>query len=476
MGKRTIVEWSLGIAIVLASGTALATGEPHHDELAVGDRVDHHHRPPQYDDPDFAVPPASGAAAEYPLAVAFTPAHSSNFTSGGLISYDYVVVHTMQGYYGGSISWFQNPDANVSAHYVMRSDDGEVTQMVRHADRAWHVGNSNSYALGIEHEGFIAEEGWYTWETYLSSARLARWMCEEFEIPIDRDHIVGHVELPNQSHTDPGDLWDWGLYMALIRDVVPEGELQGVVADRDNACVITTTTDTWVKATLEPSDALTDAERCMVPAGTELTVLHASDEMVGHARLHFDASGSPCEGALAQQGFAWLDDLDTTCDAATAAAIGTEVTLDGGPSVVVDADGRFSFSGVTPGAHTLQLAGEGYMGDTAEVTVEVYPGARVVVGLDPVPSGGETGTDDGGAADTTAGDGDDLPGGTAGGDDLPANDTGEAETGDDRSLPPGFGDNEGSGCGCRQQNPGNAWFWLVPGVFMGLRRRGTSRK
>jgi N-acetyl-anhydromuramyl-L-alanine amidase AmpD len=102
------------------------------------------------------------------------------------------------------------PDSVVSTHYVMRSVDGEVTQMVLDKDRAYHVGSSNRYALGIEHEGFVDDPGkWYTWATYSSSALLTRWLTIKHDIPVDRDHIVGHVELPNQTHTDPGGGWNW---------------------------------------------------------------------------------------------------------------------------------------------------------------------------------------------------------------------------------------------------------------------------
>lgn len=458
-----------GALLIGAPGADAA--EPTH----VDDGIDHHHRPPQYNDPDLAVPPMSGEAAQYPLAVGFTSAHTSNFTAGGLNSYDYVVVHTMQGYYAGSISWFQNPDANVSAHYVMRADDGEVTQMVRHEDRAWHVGNSNAYALGIEHEGFIDDASWYTWETYLSSAQLTRWLCERFEIPVDRDHIVGHVELPSQTHTDPGPLWDWDLYMALIRDVVPQGVVTGVVADRSAACTLTTVGDTFIKATLQPADALAEPDRCSVPAGTALSVLHRSEEMVGHARLHFDDGGAPCDGALASEGFAWLDDLDGACEPATVAALGTEVTLDGATTVPVDDQGRFTFVDVAPGAHTLEFSGEGYEAGDRSIDVIVYPGARVVVGLDPVPSGAdETGDNGGDGADTTAGD-DGLPGGTAG-DDLPATTTDDpaADTGDDRSLPPGFGERQGEGCGCRSDQR-SAPISILALLALGAVRRRRAR-
>jgi len=443
--------------------------------LLVPDHVDHHTRPPEYDDPNFAVPPASGGMPDYPLAVAFTPADPSNYTSGGIVSYEYVVVHTMQGYYGGSISWFQNPAANVSAHYVMRSDDGEVTQMVRDDDRAWHVGNSNSVALGIEHEGFIDEEGWYTWETYQSSARLARWLCEAHGIPVDRDHIVGHVELPAQTHTDPGPIWDWELYMALIRDVVPSGEIEGVVVDRGVACGFTTLADTWVKATLEDAADLADDQRCLVPSGTSLVVLHASDDMVGHARLHFDAGGSPCAGALAQQGFVWLDDLDGGCDPGSVAAAGAAVTLDGGDSVEVDAEGRFMLGGVEPGGHTLDVSAPDFMDGGASVEVVVYPGARVVIGLDPIPDGGETdGGNEGG--DTSSGEGGDLPGGTGSdgnGDDLPDATATSGTDGEEGggALPPGFGEGDAGGCACRHGGGSPTGAWILPWLLVGCGRR-----
>lgn len=482
MHARMMAGWTMA-ALLLAPGAAAAgegespDGAHGPGELAEPDYVDHHHRPPEYDDPNLTVPPSSGADPDYPLAVGFTPADSSNYTAGGIVSYDYVVVHTMQGYYAGSISWFQNPAANVSAHYVMRSDDGEVTQMVRNTDRAWHVGNSNSYALGIEHEGFIDDASWYTWETYLSSARLTRWLCEEYEIPVDRDHVVGHVELPNQTHTDPGPHWDWDLYMALIRDVVPEGEIQGVVVDRSQACELTTTADTWVKATLEDSADLADGERCQLPAGTTLTVLHQSDELVGHARLHFDEGGAPCDGALGEAGFVWLSDLDGTCDAATVAAVGASVTLDGGETVDVDGEGRFVLSGVGQGGHGLEVSGDGYVDDGVTVDVAVYPGARVVIGLDPLGSGGDTtGGDD---PDGTTGGDEPPPGGTAdpGGDDLPGDDDPSAgsDGGGGRALPPGFGEGDDQGCGCSQRGPSPALAWMLPLLVLGLRRRHPAR-
>jgi len=152
---------------------------------------------------------------------AFSAAHSSNYraASRGSGSINYVVVHTMQGSYAGSISWFKNPSSNVSAHYMVRSSDGDITQMVDDSDIAWHVACFNNEAIGIEHEGFVDAPGrWYTDAMYTRSAELTAWLAEAYNIPVDRQHILGHGEAPDcSSHTDPGPGWNWNHYLDLVR-------------------------------------------------------------------------------------------------------------------------------------------------------------------------------------------------------------------------------------------------------------------
>lgn len=341
--------------------------------------------------PDGFTPAPASENAEYPLAVTFNAADPSNYTAGGMISYDYVVVHTIQGSYYGAQSWFQNPDADVSAHFVMRSEDGEATQMVHLSDRAWHVGSSNGYAIGIEHEGFVDEPAWYTWAMYRGSALLARWIADDLGIPLDRDHIVGHVELPDQTHTDPGIHWNWDLYMALVRDIVPQGWVEGYVVDRDG-CTITTTSDTWFKRTLEQSDALGDTDKCFVPAGTEVRYLHASGEMMGHYRLTYEAAQGPCEGfvGLDEEAFVFAGHVGATCADADKAATGVSVSLDGGAPKPIEPDGYFAFPDVGPGPHTLEVhGGAAYLDTIAPFDMDVYPGARLIVAADPVDMGGD---------------------------------------------------------------------------------------
>ena len=170
-----------------------------------------------------------GARPDYAGAT-WVAANSSNYTNQSRTASDitHVTIHVVQGSYSSAINWFQNSSANVSAHYVI-SKTGEITQMVEEEDRGWHVGNSNGYTVGIEHEGWIADPSSFTDAMYEASADLVRDICARQNIPLDRDHIMGHVEFPNQSHTDPGTHWDWDRYMNLIVGGDPTGSLVGYV-------------------------------------------------------------------------------------------------------------------------------------------------------------------------------------------------------------------------------------------------------
>lgn len=80
------------------------------------------------------------------------------------------------------------------------------------------------HSIGIEHEGFAASGGsWYTEQMYQSSAKLVRYLAKKYNIPMDRQHIIGHDQFASispqrnaQMHTDPGPYWDWDHYMRLL--------------------------------------------------------------------------------------------------------------------------------------------------------------------------------------------------------------------------------------------------------------------
>ena len=165
----------------------------------------------------------------------WNPAPTCNFSSRSGTAISAITIHTIQGTYAGAISWSQNCASSVSYHYVVRSSDGQITQMVDEADKAWHVGSENPYTIGYEHEGYITDPSWYTQAMYEASADLSRdIVLSGYGIPALRTYygpastgtnviggctkIKGHQHYPNQTHTDPGINWDWEKYYRLINN------------------------------------------------------------------------------------------------------------------------------------------------------------------------------------------------------------------------------------------------------------------
>jgi N-acetyl-anhydromuramyl-L-alanine amidase AmpD len=138
---------------------------------------------------------------------------------------EYIVIHDAEGYFAGTTQLAQNPNW-VSWHYTMRSVDGHTAQHLKAKDVGWHAGNwyVNAKAVGIEHEGFAAHGGWYTETMYRSSAKLVRYLAQKWDVPLDRQHILGHDNVPGTipttvggMHWDPGPYWDWSHYFDLLK-------------------------------------------------------------------------------------------------------------------------------------------------------------------------------------------------------------------------------------------------------------------
>ncbi|MES4892936.1 N-acetylmuramoyl-L-alanine amidase [Streptomyces sp. NPDC096012] len=137
----------------------------------------------------------------------------------------YIVIHDTEGTWDGVLHLVQDP-TYVSWNYTIRSTDGLIAQHVKAKDVAWHAGNwdVNARSVGIEHEGFLASpDAWYTEAMYRSSARLVRYLARKYDIPLDRQHVLGHDNVPGPTaatipgmHTDPGPYWDWRHYFELL--------------------------------------------------------------------------------------------------------------------------------------------------------------------------------------------------------------------------------------------------------------------
>jgi hypothetical protein len=137
---------------------------------------------------------------------------------------EYIVVHDTEASWATTLQLVQDP-TYVSWHYSLRSVDGRVAQHVKVKDVAWHAGNwfVNAKSIGLEHEGFAAQGTWYTESLYRSSSKLVRYLALRLGIPLDRQHIVGHDNVPGITppfvagmHWDPGPYWDWAHYFDLL--------------------------------------------------------------------------------------------------------------------------------------------------------------------------------------------------------------------------------------------------------------------
>ncbi|GAA3817883.1 N-acetylmuramoyl-L-alanine amidase [Streptomyces coacervatus] len=150
--------------------------------------------------------------------VAASPANYRRADRPDDYAIDRVVIHVTQGGFTSAVKAFEDPDHKAAAHYIVRKD-GHITQMIRELDVAFHAGNReyNERSVGIEHEGFVERASSFTDAMYAASARLTAGICKRYGIPVDRQHIIGHVEVPGTDHTDPGRYWDWDRYMGLVR-------------------------------------------------------------------------------------------------------------------------------------------------------------------------------------------------------------------------------------------------------------------
>lgn len=163
---------------------------------------------------------------------------SPNYTSGrrnrNIIA---IVDHITAGSYPGCLSWLCNTAAKSSAHYLI-TKTGQVYQLVREADTAWHAGivnkpswklhdgtNPNFRTIGIEHE--CLSGGQLTEPQYQATLQLHKELCEKYNIPIDRNHIIGHYEINSVDRPGcPGPNFPWTRLMSDLQkpDVAHEEE------------------------------------------------------------------------------------------------------------------------------------------------------------------------------------------------------------------------------------------------------------
>jgi N-acetylmuramoyl-L-alanine amidase len=160
---------------------------------------------------------------------------AKNFRAGrpGGLRPTAIVIHISDGCLSSADEWFDNPEAEVSAHYIV-AKSGEVHQYVKEEDTAYHTGaavsptwkllrpgvNANWYTIGIEHEG-KPEDAWNE-KQYEASAELIAGIARRWGIPMDEDHVVLHREI-HGDRPCPGYVFDRVKLIAMIKAPPPSG-------------------------------------------------------------------------------------------------------------------------------------------------------------------------------------------------------------------------------------------------------------
>jgi hypothetical protein len=144
-----------------------------------------------------------------------------------------VVIHTCGGDYVGCIEELRRSSRRVSAHYLVKEDGREVTQLVLERNRANHTrasyrcsynGNymcshngmsTNDFSIGIEHAGH-ASQARFSPQQIETSAILACAIARRNGFSsIEHVRFVGHGQL-QEDREDPGRAWPWDRYVARV--------------------------------------------------------------------------------------------------------------------------------------------------------------------------------------------------------------------------------------------------------------------
>lgn len=123
-----------------------------------------------------------------------------------------VVLHITEGSYtsslGSRLGWLTSPASNVSSHYLIGDRVPYTIQLVKEEDTAWHCGlvrnptwkglvegeNPNQYTIGIE-VALINSSIFPNVGQWFEVARLVKDICKRHNLPLDREHVIGHNEI-----------------------------------------------------------------------------------------------------------------------------------------------------------------------------------------------------------------------------------------------------------------------------------------
>jgi N-acetylmuramoyl-L-alanine amidase len=119
---------------------------------------------------------------------------------------------------GAAIQWLAVPQSQVSCHYVI-DENGEITQMVPEACRAWHAGLShwrgitdiNSRSIGIEIQNPGHDAGYPDFPEVQMAAVAALCLDIVCRHSIEPRHVLAHSDVAPRRKIDPGEKFDWAM-------------------------------------------------------------------------------------------------------------------------------------------------------------------------------------------------------------------------------------------------------------------------
>lgn len=148
---------------------------------------------------------------------AYIETPSPNFDERALPISMIVLHYTGMQDAASAIAQLANPEAKVSAHYVV-TEDGQIVRMVAEDKRAWHAGRShwrgvtdiNSASIGIEIVNPGHEFGYRPFPDEQIDALIPLVAEIMATYHITRGNVVGHSDIAPARKRDPGELFPWG--------------------------------------------------------------------------------------------------------------------------------------------------------------------------------------------------------------------------------------------------------------------------
>jgi hypothetical protein len=171
----------------------------------------------------------------------------------------------------------------VSAHYVVKENGSEITQLVKENEKAWHIAatyksslnggtltnkngvSTNNFSVGIEHAGF-ASQTMFPAAQIEASAKLTCAITKTHNIPRDRQHIIGHGQLQPNNRVDPGKNWPWAHFIDRVKSYCGDGGTTPPPADdpQDPGTPTTPPSTGFTPIIIDSNQANNDASRAKI--------------------------------------------------------------------------------------------------------------------------------------------------------------------------------------------------------------------